>query len=139
MTLDPFTGQGIGNAFRDVERLVDAVDDGFSGRSTFEDALAIYEHERNEETLPMYEFTERLATFSPLSDEQRLLLAALVHKSEGIRRLLGALSGSISLNEFFSPSSLLHIVGMGGMLSIFSSRLKQRDLFQNSNYGGYIS
>jgi 2-polyprenyl-6-methoxyphenol hydroxylase-like FAD-dependent oxidoreductase len=125
MTLDPFTGQGIGNAFRDVERLVDAVDAGFSGRLTLEAALAIYEHERNEDTLPMYEFTERLAAFGSLLDEQRLLLAALVYKPEGIRRLLGALSGSISLNEFFSPASMLHIVGMRGMLSIFSSRLKQ--------------
>jgi len=125
MTLDPFTGQGIGNAFRDAERLVDALDAGFSGRSTFEAALATYEHERNEDTLPMYEFTEKLAAFSPLPCEQRLLLAALVDKQEGIRRLLGALSGSISLNEFFSPSSLLHIMGMRGMLSTFSSRLKK--------------
>ncbi len=125
MTLDPFTGQGIGNAFRDAERLVDAVDAGFSGRSTFEAALAEYEYERNRETLPMYEFTEKLAAFCPLPDEQRLLLAALVDKPEGIRRLLGALSGSISLNEFFSPSSLLHIVGIKGMLSMFSNKLKK--------------
>jgi hypothetical protein len=87
--------------------------------------MAEYEHKRNEDTLPMYEFTEKLAAFGALPADQKLLLAALVNKPEGIRRLLGALSGSIPLNEFFSSSSMLHIVGINGILSIFSSRLKQ--------------
>jgi 2-polyprenyl-6-methoxyphenol hydroxylase-like FAD-dependent oxidoreductase len=115
MTLDPITGQGIGNAFRDAERLAEAVDAGFGGRVPLEAALADYQHQRDEETLPMYEFTSQLAAFSPPSVEQEVMFAALAKKTEAANRFFGALTGSVPLQEFFSPPSLFRIMGITGM------------------------
>ena len=124
MTLDPITGQGIGNAFVDAERLVEALDAGFSGREPLETALAEYERARNEETLPMYELTASLASFAPPALEQELLFDALTRKPEEAARFLGALTGSVPLQEFFSPSSLLHILGMRGMGRVMLDKIK---------------
>ncbi len=55
------TGLGITDAFRDVDLLVDAIDDGFAGRRPIEEAMADYEAKRNEIAMPLYEFTTALA------------------------------------------------------------------------------
>jgi 2-polyprenyl-6-methoxyphenol hydroxylase-like FAD-dependent oxidoreductase len=123
MTLDPITGQGIGNAFVDAERLACAVDSGFAGRMPLEAALADYEQKRNEDTLPMYEFTGELASFSPQSVEQQMLFAALAKKPQEITRFFGAFSGSLSLEEFFSPPSLLRILGVASMGRIMLGKI----------------
>lgn len=115
MTLDPITGQGIGNAFRDAERLVEAADDGLSGREPLEAAMADYEQERNEDTLPMYEFTAQVASFEPASPEQEMIFAALEKKPQKVARFFGAMTGSVPLQEFFSPPGLLRILGVAGM------------------------
>jgi 2-polyprenyl-6-methoxyphenol hydroxylase-like FAD-dependent oxidoreductase len=124
MTLDPITGQGIGNAFRDAERLTEAVEAGFSGRMLLEAAMLGYEEERNKETLPMYEFTAQVASFEPASPEQEMMFAALEKKPQEAARFFGAFSGSVPLNEFFSPPSLLRILGVGGMGRIVLGRMK---------------
>jgi flavin-dependent dehydrogenase len=59
---DFITGLGIMDAFRDAELLADAVDAGFAGRAPLAEALGGYEHKRNEQALPMYEFTCMLAS-----------------------------------------------------------------------------
>jgi 2-polyprenyl-6-methoxyphenol hydroxylase-like FAD-dependent oxidoreductase len=122
MTLDPITGQGIGNAFRDAERLTEAVDAGFAGRTPLETALAEYERQRNEETLPMYEFTSQLAAFSPPGVEQQVLFAAIAKKPEAANRFFGALTGSVPLQEFFAPRSLFKIMGITGMGRVLLSK-----------------
>jgi 2-polyprenyl-6-methoxyphenol hydroxylase-like FAD-dependent oxidoreductase len=115
MTMDPVTGQGIGNAFRDAERLAEAVDAGLSGRTSLEAALADYEYERDEDTLPMFEFTSQIASFLPPSKEQRALFSAMSKKPEAASRFFGALTGSIPVQDFFSPPSLFKIIGITGM------------------------
>ena len=55
------TGLGITDAFRDVELLVDAIDDGFAGKRPIKEAMADYEAKRNEIAMPLYEFTTNLA------------------------------------------------------------------------------
>lgn len=86
MTLDPNTGQGISNAFRDAERLAEAVDSVFSGQSNFETAMVAYEQTRNAATLPMYEFTSQIASFASPSVEQQVMFSALAHKPEAAGR-----------------------------------------------------
>lgn len=115
MTMDPITGQGIGNAFRNAERLAEAVDAGFSGLSSLEAALENYKRQRDEDTLPMYEFTSQLAAFSPPLIEQQVLFAALAKNPKAASRFLGVLAGSVSLKEFFSPRSLVNIMGITGI------------------------
>ena len=123
LSMDPVTGQGIGNAFRDAERMATAIDAIFSGKESFETALTEYERLRNEETFPMYEFTSQITEFSPAPIEQKALFEAMAHKPEAVDQYLGALTGSVSLQEFFSPRSMLKIMGIGGMGRIFLSNL----------------
>ena len=103
MTMDPITGQGIGNAIRDAERLTEALDAGYAGRVPLETALADYESQRNEDTHPMYEFTSQLAAFTPPSVQEQVLFAALARKPGAADRFFGALTGSVPLQEFFAP------------------------------------
>lgn len=123
LTLDPVTGQGIGNAFRDAERMAEAVDAVFSGREKLETAFTEYERLRNQETLAMYEFTSQIAAFLPPPIEQQVLFTAMAHKPQAASRFFGALTGSIPLSEFFSPRSLLQIMGIGGMGRVVLSNL----------------
>lgn len=61
---DPVTALGITDAFRAAEDVATAIDDGFSGRRTLEDALEEYETRRNRSAQPLYDFTIRLASFA---------------------------------------------------------------------------
>jgi len=115
LAMDPITGQGIGNAFRDAERLAQAIEAGFSGKMSLEKALAAYEKERNAETLPIYKFTGQIASFEPTSVQQEILLASLEYKPGEVERFFGVLTGSVPLKEFLSPASLLRIMGISGM------------------------
>src|SRR5262249_3149596 len=56
---DPISAQGITDAFRDADVLAQAVDDGFQGTRPPDEALAEYERRRNEEVMPIYEFTHQ--------------------------------------------------------------------------------
>lgn len=107
---DPITAQGISDAFRDAEMLADALDDGFSGRRPLDDALAGYEAQRNQATLPIYELTCQFAALQPPSDEQQQLFAALRHDQEQTNRFFGALAGTVPIPEFFSPDNIGRIM-----------------------------
>jgi flavin-dependent dehydrogenase len=74
---DPITAQGISDAFRGAETLAEALDAGFSGREPLEAALARLERKRDEEAMPMYEFTCQLATLEPPPPVMQQLFTAL--------------------------------------------------------------
>lgn len=118
MTLDPVTGQGIGNAFQDAARLAEAVDAWLSGKMSVGAAMAVYERRRNADTQPIYEFTAQLAAFAPPSVMQRALFSALAEKPEAASRFFGVLSGSVPLAEFFKPGNLVNILGIKGIRQI---------------------
>ena len=54
---DPHTVQGMGDAARSAVLLADALDCCWSGGSSEEDALARYHTKRDDDLLPMYDFT----------------------------------------------------------------------------------
>ena len=108
---DPCTGQGISDAFRDAELLAEAIDDGFSGRRTLDEALADYERRRNEATTPMYEYTCQLAALHPLSPRQLRFYAALRTNPGETDRFFGVLAGTVPLREFFSIQNIQRILG----------------------------
>ncbi len=68
-TKDPYTAQGISDAFRDAEFLAEALDGVFTGESADESALADYEQRRNAESTSAYEETIRAASFAPIPSE----------------------------------------------------------------------
>lgn len=110
---DPFTAQGITDAFRDAELLAQAIDAGFSGRHPLLEALAAYERQRNERALPMYEFTCQLASFEPPSLEMQHLFSALSGNQVETNRFLGTIAGSVPIPEFFSPENIGQILAGG--------------------------
>jgi flavin-dependent dehydrogenase len=107
---DPFLALGCGDALRDAELLADALDAGFSGRSTMAEALADYERRRNAATLPPYRENLALARFEPPPHEQVTLLAALEHNAEDTRRFFMAREELIPPQTFFNPANLQRIV-----------------------------
>jgi flavin-dependent dehydrogenase len=108
---DPCTAAGITDAFRDAELLVTALDAGFSGRRPLEDELADYERQRNEASLPMYEFTTQLATTQPPPPEIQQMLAALHGNREATNRFFGVFAQTVPVPEFFAPDNLGRITG----------------------------
>ena len=70
------TGLGITDAFRDVEFLAEAIDDGFSGRRSLDEAMAAYEQRRNEIAEPLYEVTCDLASSTTPQPEKFMAFGA---------------------------------------------------------------
>jgi flavin-dependent dehydrogenase len=79
---DFITAQGISDAFRDAELCAAALDQGFSGARSFDDAMAGYQRRRDEQSLPMYEMTCQLATLEPPPPEMQRLIGA-IHGNRG--------------------------------------------------------
>jgi flavin-dependent dehydrogenase len=115
LLMDPVTGHGIGDAFRDAELLADAIIAGFHGRSTLESALAGYQARRDVAALPMYELTTQLASFAPPPAEHLMLFHALAERPAEIDRFLGVLAGAVPIPEYFSPANLQRLLGPGAM------------------------
>jgi flavin-dependent dehydrogenase len=109
---DPITSQGITDAFRDAELLVEAIDAGFNGKRPLEAALADYERRRNEATMPMYELTHQFAMLEPPPPEMQQLFAALRNSQEQTNRFFGTLAGTVSIPEFFAPENVGQILGV---------------------------
>lgn len=79
---DPYAEQGITDAFRDVELVVEAIDAGCSGRRSLEEALAGYEQRCNATALPLYEYNAQAASLKPRPPEMQQLLVALQENQE---------------------------------------------------------
>jgi 2-polyprenyl-6-methoxyphenol hydroxylase-like FAD-dependent oxidoreductase len=107
---DPCTAHGISDAFRDADLLAEALDAGLSARQPLEQALENYERQRNDASLPMYQFTCQLATLAPPTPEQQQLFAALRGNQLQIERFFGAFAGTIPLSEFFGPDNVADIL-----------------------------
>ena len=108
---DPITAQGITDAFRDAELLAQALDDGLGGARTLDDALAGYERARNDEVMPIYEFTQQLALLEPPPPELQALFEALRENEHEASRFLGTVAGTVPIPEFFAPENLARILG----------------------------
>ena len=116
LALDPITGQGIADAFRDAELLAGAIVDGRP--------LAAYQAARDAAALPMYEFTAELASFKPAPPPAKALFAALEGRPDEISRFLGVLAGATPMPEYFTPRNLARIVGARGMARMLAAQLQ---------------
>ena len=75
-----------------------------------EKALADYERRRNEEVMPMFEYTCQLARLEPPPPEMAHLFAALRGDQNETGRFLGTVTGTVPIPEFFSPQNIGRIV-----------------------------
>src|SRR5215204_4254601 len=124
LVMDPIAGQGIGHALRDAELLADAICAGFDGQQPLEAALAGYEQKRNQEALPMYEYTTNLASYRPLKAEERVLFASLAGNRPETDRFLGVLTGVVPIREYFAPGNLLKIIGVRGISKVLLNKFR---------------
>ena len=84
---DFITAQGIHDAFRDAELCATALGETFSGARRYEEAMGEYHDRRDPQVLPMYEFTNDLATLEPPPPELQQLLGAVSRQPGGDGRL----------------------------------------------------
>jgi 2-polyprenyl-6-methoxyphenol hydroxylase-like FAD-dependent oxidoreductase len=122
--LDPLTGQGIADAFRDAEYLSEALDAGLGGRSPLEDALADYEQKRNAAAMPMHDLTLQLASFAPPAPAQLAVLQALRGNQAETNRFLGVISGGIPPQEFFTPATIIRLLGPIGVARVIARSVR---------------
>jgi flavin-dependent dehydrogenase len=112
---DPFTAQGIADAFFGAELLSEAIDAGFSERRPLEEALADYERQRNQDAFPKYELNCQMASFEPPTPEMQQLFMALQGNRAETSRFLGTIVGTVPVPEFFAPENLQRIIAESGM------------------------
>ncbi|MGH2618044.1 MAG: NAD(P)/FAD-dependent oxidoreductase, partial [Thermomicrobiales bacterium] len=103
---DPYLALGVCDAFRDAELLADALDEGFSGRSPLDAALANYERRRNDATMPDYRQNLSAARFEPIPTELAQVRAAVRGDQDATSQFLMAIEGMIPRDAFFNPANL---------------------------------
>ena len=92
---DPILALGVCDAFRDVELLTGALDEGLSGRRPIGDALHDYEQRRNEASMAEYRENLHLARFQPVPEETYRLRAALREDPDATKQFFLARQGMI--------------------------------------------
>ena len=107
---DPITAQGISDAFRDAQLCTDALHDSFEGRRSFCEAMADYQHSRDQHALPIYEFTTQLASLEPPSPEMQQVLGAVHGNPEAMDDFVSLTAGTVSPIEFFDPANIARIM-----------------------------
>ena len=111
---DFITAMGIQDAFRDADLCATALDETFSGARAFEVAMGEYQSTRDEESLPMYEFTTQLATLEPPPPELQQLLGAVAGNQEAMDGFARVNAGVTSPAEFFSDENVGRIFATAG-------------------------
>jgi 2-polyprenyl-6-methoxyphenol hydroxylase-like FAD-dependent oxidoreductase len=114
---DPITAQGINDAFRDAELCVEALDQVFTGARSYDEALGEYQRTRDEQVLPMFEFTCQLATLDPPPPEMQQLFRALRGNQPATDAFMQMNAGTISPAQFLSPQSIRAIMTAAQMAS----------------------
>ena len=107
---NPITAMGINDAFRDAELLVGALDDAFSGRRPYEEGMRDYQQTRDQEALPVYEFTDEFAQLEPPPPEMVQLLAAMQGNQDAMDGFISVQAATLPAPEFFSPENTERIM-----------------------------
>lgn len=103
LCMDPLQGHGISDAFRDAELLADAIDAGFRDRKPLGQALAGYEHRRNERKDPRYEENWNGAQMEGWDRPENLrLYDALQETPSKADRWAGTIAFSVDIEEWRS-------------------------------------
>jgi flavin-dependent dehydrogenase len=106
---DPFGGYGISDAFRDAELLAEALEGGLSGCRPVDAALADYERQRNEAAMPAYELNCQMARLQGSTPKTLQLYRCLRGNQAATNRFIGALMGSVPIQEFFSKENIARL------------------------------
>ena len=109
---DFITAQGIHDAFRDAELCAAALDQALTGARSFDEAMAGYQFMRDEQVLPIYEFTTQLATLEPPPPDLQRLLAAAHGNQDAMDGFARVNAGVTSPAEYFSDDNVARILAV---------------------------
>jgi 2-polyprenyl-6-methoxyphenol hydroxylase-like FAD-dependent oxidoreductase len=101
---------GINDAFRDAELLAGALDDAFSGRRPYDEAMADYQRTRDRDALPVYEFTDDFAQLRPPPPETQQLLGAMRGNQEAMDGFVSVQAHTLPAPAFFAPDNIARII-----------------------------
>jgi len=101
----PITAFGITDAFRDAEGLASALDDAFTERLPYDEAMAGYQRARDDEALPVYEFTCDFAKIEPPPPEMQQLMGAMQGNQDAMDGFVSVMAGTLPAPEFFGPEN----------------------------------
>jgi 2-polyprenyl-6-methoxyphenol hydroxylase-like FAD-dependent oxidoreductase len=110
----PITAFGITDAFRDAEAVAAALDDTFSERRAFDDAMADYQRARDEHAMPIYGFTNDFAALEPPPQEMQQLIGAMQGNQEAQDGFVSVMAGTLPAPEFFAPENVGRIMAAAG-------------------------
>jgi 2-polyprenyl-6-methoxyphenol hydroxylase-like FAD-dependent oxidoreductase len=102
---DFIPAMGITDAFRDAESCSTALHEALSGERSFEEAMRAHQRRRDEQCLPMYDFTYRIAPLAPPPEDFQQLLAGMRDDPVAMQRFVRLTSGVLSPGEFFGESA----------------------------------
>ena len=108
---DPITGQGITDAFRDAELLANALDAAFSGAKPYDEAMKVYQAERDADAGTAYMRTMEMASLRPAPEPLGSVFKAVPQNPDDLRQFLGVVAGSVAFAEFFTPENIERILG----------------------------
>lgn len=126
LAMDPITGQGIADAFRDAELLADALVDGLGGGRVAH-ALRKYQRERDRTATPMYKFTAELAALHPPIPAERALFAAMAERPREAARFFAVFSGAAPVHEFHSPRAVIRLIGLRGFAQFARHQMRRQE------------
>ena len=107
---DPVTGQGIQDAFRDAELVVTSLDAALGGARSYAEAMTAYQAARDEQALPMYEYTCQLAALEPPPPDLVRLLTAISGNQDATDEFARLNAGVVSPAAFFAPDNVARLV-----------------------------
>ena len=116
-TRDPITAQGITDAFRDAELCATALDESFTGSRPYIEAMTAYQRTRDQQVLPIFDFTTQLATLAPPPPEMQQLLGAVHGNTEAMNDFASVTAGTLSPIDFFDPANIGQIMSAAGALA----------------------
>jgi flavin-dependent dehydrogenase len=110
----PITAFGITDAFRDAEALASGLDESFSGRRPYDDAMADYQRARDEDAMPIYEFTCDFAKIEPPPPEMQQLIGAMQGNQDAMDGFVSVMAGTLPAPEFFGAENAGRIMAQAG-------------------------
>lgn len=111
---DPFTGQGISDAFRFAGLLAERIAEGLSGERPLDEAVEEYARERDEDTKGTFELTCSISDLELTPFYDRLFRATSLDEHY-TTKFFGLVAGLVPGEEFFDPESLARLYESVGM------------------------
>jgi 2-polyprenyl-6-methoxyphenol hydroxylase-like FAD-dependent oxidoreductase len=110
---DPHPGQGIGDAFRQGERLAQDIEDGL-GNNTLDASMQRWWHWRDHDAYEMYWFAAMMGASGAQSPLQRSVFRGIAADDEASRMLFRVLNREVRPSQLFTPQRVIR--GAAGVL-----------------------